>query len=79
MTTLGTDPRRIFIVAEVSKNWIGGESATPELLSQQFERVIETNRQRGYHLLSFDVHRLMVKADEMNETIIAVFVMRGYL
>ena len=67
-----------FIVAEVSKNWINGAPVTDNgLLSQIFERVIEVNRQRGYRLYSFSLHRLMTGPDElmneMNETIIAVF------
>jgi hypothetical protein len=64
-----------FIVAEVSKNWISGTEAKPGsgLLAEQFQRVIETNRKRGYMLYQFQVGRLMVADDEMNETIIAVF------
>ena len=64
-----------FIVAEVSKNWINGQERTPGsgLIAQQFERVINFNHERGYRLVAFRVHRLMVSADEMNETIIAVF------
>jgi tmRNA-binding protein len=63
-----------FIVAEVSKSWIYGVpvSDTP-LLAQSFEYVIETNRQRGYRLHSFQLHRLMVSINQLNETIIAVF------
>lgn len=70
-----------FIVAEVSKNWqraeyIGDTNHLAEaglLLSNQFEKVIEVNRQRGYVLHSFQIHRLMTNSDVMNETIIAVF------
>jgi len=64
-----------FIVAEVSKNWFNGVEATPGtgLLAEQFERVINVNAARGYQLHSFQVHRLMVRPDELNETIIAVF------
>lgn len=64
-----------FIVAEISKNWIGGQEATPGsgLLAQQFERVLAVNALRGYRLLEFHVHRQMVAPDELNETIIAVF------
>jgi hypothetical protein len=64
-----------FIVAELSKNWIGGQELTPGsgLLAEQFERVIATNHARGYRLLTFQLHRLMTKPDELNETIIAVF------
>ena len=63
-----------FIVAEISKNWLHGISLsdTP-LLAQQFERVINVNAARGYELHSFQIHRLMVSAGGLNETIIAVF------
>jgi hypothetical protein len=68
-----------FIVAEVSKNWIDGREVTPGsgLLAQQFERVINTNEQRGYELVSFQLHRMMTRPDELNETIIAVFKQRA--
>jgi hypothetical protein len=62
-----------FIVAEISKSWINGESHTPLLLAQYFERAIEVNRERGYRLHSFQLHRFMVSFEQMNETIIAVF------
>jgi hypothetical protein len=62
-----------FIVAEVPKTWINGQSARPALLAEQFELVIETNRQRGYRLHSFQLHRMMTSLSAMNETIIAVF------
>lgn len=63
-----------FIVAEVSKSWMRGQpiSSSP-LLSQSFEHVVNVNYERGYKLHSFSVHRIMVAADEMNESIIAVF------
>jgi hypothetical protein len=64
-----------FIVAEVSKSWVNGLPAngSPFVLAELFEQVIEHNRQRGYRLHSFDVHRLMTRPDELNETLIAVF------
>ena len=62
-----------FIVAEVSKNSIDGRQREPGLLAERFERVLEVNHQRGYRLLTFSLHRLMVRPDEMNETIVAVF------
>lgn len=63
-----------FIVAEVSKNWINGLEVTPTgPLCKQFEDVILVNHRRGYRLLQFQLHRMMVDFDEMNETIIAVF------
>jgi hypothetical protein len=63
------------IVAEISKNWIEGREVVPGsgLLCQQFERVIAVNWDRGYRLVSFTLHRMMVHRNEMNETIIAVF------
>lgn len=67
-------PPSTFIVAEVSKNWIAGSSPSgPRLICQLFEAVLETNRQRGYELHSFTLHRLLTGPDELNETIIAVF------
>jgi hypothetical protein len=62
-----------FIVAEISKNWINGTSPSPLLLAQQFEAAINHNFQRGYRLLSFELHRISPRPDEINETIIAVF------
>jgi len=62
-----------FIVAEISKNWIAGRSASRLLLAQQFEIAINRNAARGYRLLSFQLHRLLVAPDAINETIIAVF------
>ena len=65
-----------FIVAEVSKNWRDGFEVTPGtgLLAQQFELVINRNADRGYRLHSFQLHRLMTGPNELNETIIAVFI-----
>lgn len=65
--------REPFRVAEISKNWIAGASPTSELLAQQFERCVNTNWTRGYYLVSWQLHRLLVRPEEMNETIIAVF------
>lgn len=63
-----------FIVAEVTTNWPKPWPVPAgEMLSGQFELVIEHNRRRGYRLHSFQVSRLMTGADQMNETIIAVF------
>lgn len=64
------------IVAEVSKNWRNGVEALSGSgpLSEQFEQVVNFNISRGYRLLSFHVNRMMVSPDEMNETLIAVFV-----
>ena len=63
-----------FIVAEVSKNWdCDKEADVNDLLATRFEHVIEFNRQRGYRLHSFQLHRFMTSPTVMNETIIAVF------
>ena len=70
-TTLPRDAQ--FIVAEISKNWINGESPEKGLLAERFEAAIEVNRQRGYRLQSFSLHRLMTSRDALNETIVAVF------
>jgi len=68
------------IVAEISKNWCRpkpGEPMQPvtlgDTINTLFENVIEVNRQRGYKLHSFQIHRVMVDFDNLNETIIAVF------
>lgn len=67
-------PSTEFIVAEVSKNWTDGTPhGGPALISQQFEQVIEVNRQRGYVLHSWQTHRMLTGPRTMNETIIAVF------
>ncbi len=63
-----------FIVAEISKSWIDGKPVSnTKFIAESFEYVIETNRQRGYRLHSFQLHRLMVSITQMNETIVAVF------
>ena len=64
-----------FIVAEISKNWVQGAELHPERgpIAKQFEAVININAVRGYHLLTFSLHRMMSRPDEMNETIVAVF------
>lgn len=64
-----------YIVAEISKNWHVGQSATDaaEFLSWMFEHIINVNRDRGYRLMSWQLHRMLVTPWELNETIIAVF------
>jgi hypothetical protein len=67
-----------FIVAEISKNWVGehGEwepTTDGPLLCQLFETAIALNLQRGYRLHSFQLHRVALPPDALNETIIAVF------
>ena len=79
------DPQ--FIVAEISKSWVGGLEVQPTgPVCRQFEQVIEVNRQRGYRLLQFQysqsvlpatvlhlVQGQQIEPPQMNETIIAVF------
>jgi hypothetical protein len=63
-----------FIVAEISKNWPDPGMVQPGgFLAAQFEHVIRVNHQRGYRLHSFQLHRLWMGPDRMNETVIAVF------
>lgn len=62
-----------FIVAEISKTWVDGREIGPGLVCEHFERVINVNHERGYRLLTFSLHRVMTRPDELNETIIAVF------
>ena len=70
-------PQRI--VAEISRNWDSclRQRMQPEkpLLSQDFERVIEVNRKRGYALEEWKLYS-MITPSGLNETIIAVFVQR---
>lgn len=69
------DDNQRFIVAEVSKNWVGRKPFIPgvQLISHLFEDCIARNLDRGYKLHSFTLHRLQCGPDEMNETILAVF------
>ena len=68
------EDERPFIVAEVSTNWPKTWPVGPcDLIAGKFEDVIEHNRRRGYRLHSFQLHRLLVDAEQMNETIVAVF------
>jgi hypothetical protein len=70
----GPPPTTPFIVSEISKNWHAGKPmAKTPLIAQQFEILIEFNRQRGYRLHSFQLHRLMTDPKTMNESLIAVF------
>lgn len=72
--------RPAFIVAEISRNYIGSTriaSAAPDLMdapliSEQFETVIKTNVSRGYVLDSWKLDRVLADG-VLNETIIAVF------
>ena len=63
-----------FIVAEISKSYVDGAPVSGSApLAVSFEMVINKNHERGYRLVSFQLHRMMTRADELNETIIAVF------
>lgn len=68
---------REFIVAEISKSWVDGcDVPGPNaglLLGQQFENVIEINRQRGYELHQFTLSQVLTGPDGLLETVIAVF------
>jgi hypothetical protein len=63
-----------FIVAEIHKNWDQGVGdGTKRLISQEFEKVIEKNLERGYRLHSFDLNQVITDYAKMSETIIALF------
>jgi hypothetical protein len=75
--------KELFRVAEISKNW--PEIHVPDMprtLSERFEAVMLRNHESGYRLHSWKLNRVVmpvpVKGDEIviNETIIAVFVLR---
>ena len=70
------EERPEFIVAEVSKGYINGvpidEKTGP--ICVEFEKVINTNRKRGYRLHSWKLDRILDSdSHQLNETIIAVF------
>jgi len=66
--------KKRFIVAEISKNWNIKEVNYPDtLMSQDFEKVLEVNLERGYRLHSYKLSQIMSSQDNMLETIIAVF------
>lgn len=60
-----------FIVAEITKNW-KKEFPVNDLLSQQFEKVINTNLNRGYELYEWRITSI-IHNEVLTETIIAVF------
>jgi len=64
-----------FIVAEVTKNWPSGTPVN-NLLSQQFETVINVNVQRGYKLIDWKIN-VSSHPDLLTETIIAIFEFLG--
>lgn len=61
------------IVAEVSKNWVGGSTESVGI-SRSFETVIRKNAERGFELESWQYHAVCPMPQFINETIIAVFV-----
>lgn len=76
---LTQDVSEPYIVAEISKNWRDGVAVSDQtLISQRFEHIINTNRQRGYKLLSFQLVQAAYEksgSQWLCETIIAVFVL----
>lgn len=63
-----------FTVDEVATVWPKPWPVRPgELLTAKFEDLIEQHRQRGYRLHSWQLHRLVLPEDRLNETIVAVF------
>lgn len=66
--------KEYFIVGEVSCSYINGRPVSDVApIARSFELLVNHNYERGYRLLSFSLHRLMTRPDELNETIIAVF------
>lgn len=61
-----------FIVAEISKSW-DDLSVTHNIISRQFEKVINTNFERGYSLKEWKSHSYLNKDGVYTETIIAIF------
>jgi hypothetical protein len=64
-----------FIVAEVTKNWVRATPVEGDLLSQKFEKVINTNFKRGYDLIEWKITSF-INGDVLTETIIAIFKLR---
>lgn len=65
------DKPQQFIVAEISKTWTLNSPAT-NLVSNQFEQVINFNLKRNYRLLNWQFHTTN-RNNSVIETIIAVF------
>lgn len=61
-----------FIVAEVSKTWTDPTNTT-DVISKQFEAVINTNNKRGYTLKDWRLHSFHNMYGNYTETIIAIF------
>jgi hypothetical protein len=66
------------IVAEITRNWIAckPEPEVKPLISQEFERIISVNAERGYELESWKFNQFISFGSSLTETIIAVFVER---
>lgn len=60
-----------FIVAEVSKSWKAGDPVA-EIISNQFEAIINVNLSRGYKLYDWKLGQVC-NGDVFTETIIAIF------
>ena len=74
MRSRDTIPTEPFIVGEVSCSYVNGlpiSDVAP--IARSFERLVNHNHQRGYRLVTFSLHRMMTRPDELNETIMAVF------
>lgn len=77
------EPGTPFLVAEITKNWINGQSVEgddPRRLADVFETTLLEQFHRGYHLHSFQLHQLhREKAGQAQlvETIVAVFERMG--
>lgn len=73
--------KKKYIVAEICKTWNAVSDDGKPLLNQQFEKVIETNLQRGYVLDDWKLASLHYDWIDLNgeatgyvqETIIAIF------
>jgi hypothetical protein len=65
-----------FIVAEITKNWTI-ESGVTNLISQQLERVINTNDARGYKLIHWLITSAAING-VLTETIIAIFELKEF-
>lgn len=64
------------IVGEASVNWALG-NRPPNLISDLFETMVNVNDSRGYDLCSWQLDRVVVNGETINETIVAVFELRG--
>lgn len=75
--------QREFIVGQVSKTWadlIDGKLPVEagETICVLFERLIESNRIRGYEPHTWKYSRVMTCSNSMSERIVAVFRLRKF-